>query len=63
MCPPGLRQLVCKVIHVLHRELTQAGGEGVFPVVIRDPQGALEVDATRCFLVDLWKPEGQLVVH
>ncbi|MFQ5471135.1 MAG: hypothetical protein ACE5EH_12700 [Gammaproteobacteria bacterium] len=33
------------------------------PVVIRDPQGALEIDATHRFLVDLRKPEGQSVVH
>jgi hypothetical protein len=58
MCSPSIRQLVCKVIHMLHQEQAQAGGERVFPVVIRDPQGALEVDAADRFFVNLWKAKG-----
>ena len=63
MTLPSLRKFVSKIVDVFYWGASQARGEGVFPVVIRDPQGTLEIDAAYRFLMNLRKPEGQLVVQ
>lgn len=48
---------------MLHWELTQSWGEGIFPVVVRDPQCALKIDMAHCFLMDLRETEGKLIAE
>jgi hypothetical protein len=63
MLAPGFRQLVCEVVHMLNWKFSQSRGEGVLPIIIRNAQSALKVDAAYCFLMYLRKTESKFVVE
>ena len=56
---PG--QAVGEVVDMAERKATESRRERVGPVVIRNPQGALELDAAPGIRMDVGEPEGQPV--
>ena len=62
MLKPLIRDVSPKIVHMSERERTQSGRQRVVPAVVRDAEGALELDRRLGALVYLGKAKYQLVL-